>query len=141
KTPASSRDGTLVGPPPRHFRSRRSAMKTSRFRRHHTPAGESSWLFAAALGAGLMYLFDPQQGRRRRALLRDQWVHLRRLAREGARVTAHDVAGRSAGMVAVVSRRLNGNSQEDVPDTALVDRVRAKLGRVVSHPHAVHVTA
>jgi hypothetical protein len=27
-----------------------------------------AWLLAAGIGAGLMYLFDPQNGRRRRAL-------------------------------------------------------------------------
>jgi hypothetical protein len=31
---------------------------------------------AAGLGAGLMYLMDPEAGPRRRALIRDKFVHL-----------------------------------------------------------------
>ncbi|MGH8662899.1 MAG: SRPBCC family protein, partial [Burkholderiales bacterium] len=99
-----------------------------------------AWLLAAGIGAGLMYFFDPQNGRRRRALLRDQTVHMRRLAREASRVTARDLAGRGAGMMALVSRRLNGGAQA-ASDSALIERIRARLGRVVSHPHAVHVTS
>jgi uncharacterized membrane protein len=116
-------------------------MMHSRFQREHDSApGAGSWIVTAILGAGLMYFFDPQNGRRRRALLRDQGVHLRRLAREASGVTARDIAGRSTGIVARVSRRLHG-APECTSDAALTDRVRARLGRVVSHPHAVHVTA
>lgn len=100
----------------------------------------NAWLLSAAMGAALMYFLDPQNGRRRRALLRDQVVHLERLAREASRVTARDIAGRAAGLVAHVNRWLNRSTTNN-SDAALTDRVRAKLGRVVSHPHAVHVTA
>lgn len=34
-------------------------------------------MWSAALGATAMYFFDPESGRRRRALLRDQLIHLR----------------------------------------------------------------
>lgn len=34
-------------------------------------------MWSAALGATAMYFFDPQSGNRRRALLRDQLIHLR----------------------------------------------------------------
>jgi gas vesicle protein len=34
-------------------------------------------LTGLAVGAAGMYFFDPQQGKRRRALLRDQWTHLK----------------------------------------------------------------
>lgn len=39
------------------------------------------WL---ALGAAAMYLFDPEQGRRRRALVSDQMTRARRVIRERA---------------------------------------------------------
>ena len=35
---------------------------------------ESGFLCGVCLGASCMYLFDPQQGKRRRALFRDQLV-------------------------------------------------------------------
>ncbi len=35
------------------------------------------------LGALLMYVFDPQQGRRRRARLRDKLIHYNRKTRRG----------------------------------------------------------
>jgi hypothetical protein len=57
---------------------------------------------AAALGAAGMFLFDPQQGARRRALLRE-------LSRPS--------------------------------DARLEARVRARLGRFVSHPRAIQIAA
>ena len=115
-------------------------MTSARYPSHRTRERSSAWLLAAGIGAGLMYLFDPQNGRRRRALLRDQTVHMRRLARDASRVTARDLAGRGAGMMALIARRLNG-AEQAASDSALTDRIRARLGRVVSHPHAVHVAS
>src|SRR4051812_32523066 len=96
------------------------------------------WLTSLALGATLMYYLDPQAGRRRRALLRDQLAHAGRLLREGRRVTARDMANRTRGLWAQATRRLRA---EPGSDEELAERVRARLGRVVSHPHAVRVSA
>jgi uncharacterized membrane protein len=115
-------------------------MTSARYPSRSNSNSSGAWLLAAGIGAGLMYLFDPQNGRRRRALVRDQTVHLRRLARDASRVTARDLAGRGAGMMALVTRRLNGGAQAG-SDSALTDRIRARLGRVVSHPHAIRVTS
>lgn len=46
-------------------------------RRGSRGASLGSLLIAAAIGAGLMYLLDPDGGRRRRALARDKAVHLK----------------------------------------------------------------
>jgi uncharacterized membrane protein len=100
--------------------------------------GSHGWLTSLALGATLMYYLDPQAGRRRRALLRDQFAHAGRILREGRRVTARDIANRACGLWAEATRWLRA---EPGSDAGLVERVRAKLGRVVSHPHAVRVTA
>jgi hypothetical protein len=43
------------------------------------------------LGAFLMYVFDPQQGRRRRAWLRDKLIHYNRKTRAGIDATARDI--------------------------------------------------
>jgi hypothetical protein len=90
------------------------------------------------LGTGLMFLFDPDRGKRRRALLRDKMVAAARLTGDCVEVTARDLRNRTQGVVSSVQSRF---SSEPVDDTKLVERVRAKLGRVVSHPGAIHVTA
>lgn len=91
------------------------------------------------VGAALMYLLDPDRGRRRRALLRDQLVHAGRRLREARRVTAVDISNRTNGLWAEASRWLREDG--DASDAELIERVRSKLGRVVSHPHAIEVAA
>jgi len=93
---------------------------------------------AAGLGALLMYLLDPQQGRRRVALARDRGAHLARVGRETADVGLRDLGHRTSGLIARVRAALRRAPPSDV---VLVERVRARLGRVVSHPHAVEVAA
>ena len=95
-------------------------------------------IFGSALGACAMYFLDPQSGRRRRARTRDQLVRARRRLDQASRVTARDVSHRAQGIAAGARKLL---SREEVPDDALVGRVRAALGRTVSHPHAIEVAA
>jgi uncharacterized membrane protein len=89
-----------------------------------------------ALGAGLMYLLDPRTGARRRALLRDRVAHGIHKSKDGLSATSRDLAHRSSGVAASVTSRF---TSEEVPGDVLTARVRAKLGRLVSHPHAIHV--
>ena len=95
-------------------------------------------LGALGMGAGLMYLLDPDRGARRRALVRDKIVHsvhaLEGLAHKGAR----DLSHRAHGLVAEGKAFFR---DEDVPDEVLTARVRSKLGRLVGHPHAIDVSA
>ncbi|HJP95111.1 MAG TPA: BON domain-containing protein [Pyrinomonadaceae bacterium] len=90
------------------------------------------------LGTGLMYLLDPDRGKRRRALLRDKCVSAARKTGEAFECTAHDLRNRSRGIIAEIQSRF---SSEPVDDAVLIDRVRSKLGRIVSHPGAIQVTA
>lgn len=90
------------------------------------------------LGTGLMFLLDPDRGTRRRALLRDKCVSAARKTGEGFEVTARDLRNRTQGLVTDIQSRF---SSEPVDDPVLIDRVRAKLGRVVSHPKAIEVRA
>lgn len=98
------------------------------------------FLGGAAVGMALMYFLDPNSGRRRRARTRDRMVHAARLVNEGAKVTARDTVHRAQGAWAE-ARRLFTHDDEEVGDEALIGRVRAALGRVVSHPHAIEVSA
>ena len=59
-----------------------------------------SMLAGLGVGAGLMYVLDPQSGRRRRALARDQAVHLAHEARDTARVVGRDLRNRAQGLAA-----------------------------------------
>src|SRR5918996_3945129 len=90
------------------------------------------------IGTGLMFLLDPDQGKRRRALLRDKCYWAARKTGEGVEVTARDLRNRTQGLVSEVQSRF---SSAPVDDAVLVDRVRAKLGRIVSHPRAINVTS
>jgi len=95
-----------------------------------------SILIGGALGAFAMYLLDPASGRRRRARARDRFLHAARVVNEAGRVTARDTAHRAQGVLASASKLFQ---TEEVGDEVLIGRVRAALGRVVSHPHAIEV--
>src|SRR5688572_13367094 len=95
-------------------------------------------LVGGALGALAMYFLDPHEGRRRRARARDKMVHAGKRLNQAGKVTARDTVHRAYGVVASARKLFK---QEEVADDVLAERVRAELGRVVSHPHAVEVGA
>lgn len=94
-------------------------------------------LGGAVLGASLMYLFDPVRGVRRRALLRDRGRRQLRLAGAGVAGVAADFGRRSRGAAASLLARYH--REEVVGDDRLEARVRARLGRLVSHPGSIDV--
>jgi hypothetical protein len=51
------------------------------------------------IGAALMYLFDPEGGNRRRALIRDKGISLKRKTREAVSGKVTDLTNRSKGML------------------------------------------
>jgi hypothetical protein len=90
------------------------------------------------VGAGAMYLLDPEQGKRRRALVRDQFIHGIHLLEDAYDDVAQDASNRMRG----VSRRTRAwMRHEPIADDVLTERVRSRLGRLVSHPRAIDVTA
>ncbi|MBO0860532.1 MAG: SRPBCC family protein [Chloracidobacterium sp.] len=89
------------------------------------------------LGAGLMFMLDPDRGRRRRALARDQMAHASRVLTRAMSATSRDLTHRVYGTLAEGGKRLR---REEVSDDVLSDRIRARIGRSVSHPHAINVT-
>jgi len=82
---------------------------------------------AVGLGAALMYLFDPDRGRSRRALIRDKVGAAGNTLSDKAEKLGHDLSNRASGMVAEAKSILR---HEDVSDDVLVDRVRSRLGRI-----------
>jgi gas vesicle protein len=91
---------------------------------------------AAGIGAGLMYLFDPDRGKRRRALIRDKAKHMKHVAIQTVTKTERDLRNRLRGVAAEMGSLVDS---EEVSDDVLAARIRSKLGRVVSHPRAVKV--
>src|SRR5437868_8967216 len=59
-----------------------------------------SLITGAALGAGLMYVLDPQTGRRRRALARDKMISLGHQAADAGAIAARDITHRAQGLAA-----------------------------------------
>jgi hypothetical protein len=100
--------------------------------------GTTAAVAGIATGAALMYLLDPDRGRRRRARLRDKMTRAAHTSVEAMGVAGRDLAHRTTGAAARVQRAVR---QETVDDDTLRERVRAQLGRFVSHPRAIEVSA
>ena len=88
------------------------------------------------IGTGVMYLFDPDRGRRRRALLRDKLMWIQRKTGECIQVTSRDLSNRTSGIAASIQSRF---ASDEASDVVLAERVRSKLGRIVAHPGAIEV--
>lgn len=89
---------------------------------------------AAGVGAAIEYVLDPDRGGARRARLRGKAVHATHKLSDGRRVLGRDLSARGRGVVASARYLVAGRRVED---DVLHERVRAELGRHVSHPHAV----
>ena len=98
----------------------------------------AAMLTGIGVGAGAAYLLDPAMGRRRRAGVRDTLSRAATKSGDALGATSRDLANRTRGLVARTAR---ATEDEHVSDDVLVERVRAKLGRYVSHPHAIEVDA
>jgi hypothetical protein len=90
------------------------------------------------VGAGLMYVCDPEKGRRRRALLRDRTSSILREARVNVGKKSRDVRNRVRGLVAEVSTHFRCDA---VSNEVLEERVRSQMGRVVSEAGDIEVLA
>ena len=99
---------------------------------------ESNLLGGAAIGVALMYFLDPQhrggvagRGRATRSCTPPAW------STTAPQVTARDTGAPRPGRPGRKQKRMF--SHEEVTDEVLIGRVRAELGRLVSHPHAIEV--
>lgn len=96
------------------------------------------FLGGAALGAGLMFVLDPDRGRRRRAFARDKAIHLVKKSDLAIQKIGRDMENRAHGAWAE-ARSMFGD--EEAFDDVLVARVRSAVGRAVLHPSAIEVSA
>jgi hypothetical protein len=87
-------------------------------------------------GAAVMYMLDPDRGKRRRGLVRDKLASAAKKTPRAIGVTARDFSNRARGLASEAGSLF---SSKEVADEVLVQRVRSKMGRLVSHPHAIQV--
>ena len=106
---------------------------------HHYVGQTACAVGSLALGAGLIWMFDPRLGRSRRAWLRDKSMHWLRETGDFFRYAGVDAANRIRGTVA--ETRGYFRKSEPVDDAKLCARVRSELGRVIEDAHAVEVVA
>jgi hypothetical protein len=90
----------------------------------------------AGLGAGLMYLLDPQGGRGRRTVAKTKATSALTKGGDAVKKTTRDLGNRTKGLVAGAGSRLR---RGEVSDNVVRDRVRSKLGHAISHASALEV--
>ncbi len=117
-----------------HARARRPRMREVRDWWQHRPRlGMPMLVVGASLGALVMFVFDPGQGRRRRALIRDKLAHMKN-------VMTRDMPGRvekrgrffrgvARGIVHETADALPFNGHPIVDNETLVARVRSEVLR------------
>jgi hypothetical protein len=74
---------------------------------------------ALGAGAGLMYLFDPDRGKRRRAEVRNKVRHVANRANDAIGKTSRDFANRVSGIVAEAETLFTSG---EAPDEVLAAR-------------------
>lgn len=92
---------------------------------------------ALAAGAALMFYLDPQQGRRRRAMVRDKGASLGNDMKDYADTTRTRLGNR---MKSLGARSSLSNDHAAIDDMQLQRDVTAKVESLVSNPMAVVVT-
>lgn len=95
-------------------------------------------LLGAGMGAGLMFLLDPQAGVRRRAMLRDQAVSFAKDAGFKANKRRQDFANRVRGQLVEWRQKV---AEGPIENAILEQRARAQVGHVVSHPGTLEFEA
>ena len=100
--------------------------------------GRIGLIAGIGVGSGLMYFLDPFRGRRRRAILRDRTQSISRRLANSVDKTANDIANRTHGLAREIESLWK---PEEVSDPVLQARVHTRIGRLVSHPREIDVTA
>ncbi len=115
-------------------------MKSNQSKNIHTrfsPLLTVASVSALLIGGGLMYLFDPQAGNRRRAIARDRTRKLvRKTSHRSLQLFRHS-RNRASGVLSLLVRNLI--STGGVSDRKVLGRIKSSLGRSIKQPHAVAV--
>lgn len=98
-------------------------------------------LLSALGGAGIMYLTDPQTGKGRREMLREQMNKAANQANSRLQEMRKEAEDRAEAMMSEAQQRID-QLQDVVEDEVLEQRIRAELGHIINHPtNGITVTA
>jgi len=95
-------------------------------------------LGGAASGAAAWYFLDGKNGARRRSDFARKAQKLGRNIAKGTELSLRDVENRLSGLARQTWTNI---IRPPLDDRVQIERVRARMGRIVSHPHKIHVTA
>jgi gas vesicle protein len=90
----------------------------------------------AGVGAGLMYLLDPEGGRSRRALARDKSLSALKQGGKAAAKTSRHLGNKTKGLVAEAGSKLRKSDLAD-DGQKLLKKVQKAVRASVSHPSAI----
>jgi hypothetical protein len=112
----------------------------SRFSRRRQRRGGrfSGGLAGFAAGAGLMVLLDPRRGAARRSYVMQRAGRVLREVEGTVEAGARDLQHRARGLAHEAVARVE---RDHAPDEVVVERVRAKLGRLTAHAGAIRVAS
>ncbi len=91
-----------------------------------------------AVGSACMYYFDPARGKRRRAGVRDHATAAWNDVTNQLDKAQRDLINRTHGALAATKAVFTDHRTNE---SVLIPRVRSRVGRVISHPHAITVRA
>jgi len=111
------------------------------FRKRHSSNGRQYWVagltitVGAGLGAGLMYVFDPNCGQARRKRVSRRAISLLAQGEHLVEQKGKDILNRAEGVTALA--RSLFHRVEDISDDVVLERVRSRLGHVIQHPQSI----
>lgn len=89
-----------------------------------------------------MYYLDPLRGKRRRALVRDQFVRIQHRTGNRGRAATLNLFQRTRGLAVRSGSRIRSSViKPDTSDPVIIAHARAILGHSVSHPRSVEILA
>jgi len=89
------------------------------------------------LGAGLMYVLDPDRGRSRRSQLMGEATGMLHRGEDTLQKRGKDLLNRVQGFTVRVAEEIA--PEEQPTDEVLTERIRSRMGHIVANPHDVQV--
>lgn len=100
-----------------------------------------NWLAGMAVGALAMYIADPAEGRRRRALLQDKMTSYTHKTQQMVGGTVRDARNRLTGLQAEAMRMISSRQAKPIDNHVLEARVRSRIARAFPQLEQLSVDA